>query len=288
MGVLSPKDLVKDHKGVLLPLLGAVALIAALGYFFSRGGDYWSDSGLIQDIPGLGSDERKTYDAPPEMSIDESADYSAVIKTSKGDIKVDLLEDNAPKTVNNFVFLAEEDFYDGLTFHRVIEGFMIQGGDPKGDGTGDPGYKFADEINADSLGLDDVLVEDCEWLSGLYNPYNSSTMGYSPNSLREHADDSLAEFYSDVIGYNYTDDVTSVKFAPGVLAMANSGPDTNGSQFFITVSSFIDETLDGRHTVFGRVTSGMDIVDEISEVATSQSNKPLSDIVIKDIEIKKD
>src|ERR1700712_471277 len=117
---------------------------------------------------------RKTYDAPPKMTIDVSKKYTATIVTDKGTIVCELYAKDAPKTVNNFVFLAREKFYDGLTFHRVIEDFMIQGGDPQGNGTGDAGYKFEDEIKG--------------------NPH---------------------------------------LFQVGSLAMANSGPDTNGSQFFI-------------------------------------------------------
>ncbi len=117
----------------------------------------------------------KQYSAPPEMVIDPSKRYTATINTDKGDIVIELFADKAPRTVNNFVFLARDGFYDGVTFHRVIDGFMAQGGDPTGTGSGGPGYKFADEFHP-------ALKHD----------------------------------------------------GAGILSMANAGPDTNGSQFFIT------------------------------------------------------
>jgi cyclophilin family peptidyl-prolyl cis-trans isomerase len=143
------------------------------------------------------------YDARPAMVIDPDKDYVATIKTEKGDIVVDLFEKRAPKTVNNFVFLAREGFYDDTTFHRVIEDFMAQGGDPTGTGRGGPGYQFADEFHPE---------------------------------LRHDS--------------------------PGILSMANAGPNTNGSQFFITFAE--TPWLNDRHTVFGKVIDGMDVLNEIS------------------------
>lgn len=143
------------------------------------------------------------YQAPPPMSIDVTKKYQATIVTDKGNIVLDLYADKAPNTVNNFVFLARQGFYDGTTFHRVIADFMAQGGDPTGTGTGGPGYKFADEFHPD-------LKHD----------------------------------------------------GPGVLSMANAGPNTNGSQFFITFAA--TPWLDGKHTVFGRVTAGLDVLNSIS------------------------
>jgi peptidyl-prolyl cis-trans isomerase B (cyclophilin B) len=141
---------------------------------------------------------------PPEMQIDPARKYKAVIETGRGVIELDLYPQHAPKTVNNFVFLAKEGFYDDVTFHRVIKNFMIQGGDPTGTGRGGPGYKFADELKENPL-----------------------------------------------------------KHETGVLSMANSGPNTNGSQFFITHSP--QPHLNGRHTVFGKVVSGQDVVDAIQQ-----------------------
>ena len=146
----------------------------------------------------------KQYNAAPPMTIDPSKKYTATFDTTKGPIVVDLFASDAPMTVNNFVFLANDGFYNGLTFHRVIPDFMIQGGDPMGTGSGGPGYKFADE-----------------------------TAG-NPN-----------------------------KHKTGSLSMANAGPNTNGSQFFITHAP--QPHLDGKHTVFGQVTSGQEVVDKIAK-----------------------
>ena len=146
----------------------------------------------------------KQWNIPPQMTIDPKKNYTATMETSKGTIEIELFAKDAPKTVNNFVFLAREGFYDGVTFHRVISNFMIQGGDPTGSGRGGPGYKFEDEVRT------------------------------NPN-----------------------------KHGTGSLSMANAGPNTNGSQFFITHSP--QPHLDGKHTVFGKVTSGMDVVNAIRQ-----------------------
>ncbi len=160
------------------------------------------------------------------MSIDSSAGYTAKIKTNKGNIVIELFPASAPKTVNNFVFLANEGFYNGIIFHRVIPNFMIQGGDPTGTGTSGPGYKFEDEIDP-KLGFE----------------------------------------------------------KPGILAMANSGPNTNGSQFFITTAS--TPHLNGNHTIFGKVLEGQDVADIISTVPAGPGNKPNQPVVIQGIEITK-
>ena len=144
----------------------------------------------------------KKYSAPPAMTIDVNKKYSAAFNTSRGEILCDLFARDAPKTVNNFVFLAREKFYDGTVFHRVIPNFMIQGGDPTGTGSGGPGYQFADELKG--------------------NPH---------------------------------------KHQVGSLSMANAGPNTNGSQFFIT--HVVTNWLDGKHTVFGKVLSGQEVVNAI-------------------------
>lgn len=144
------------------------------------------------------------WSQPPAMEIDPAKSYTATLETSKGDIILQLDPKHAPKTVNNFVFLARQGFYDGLVFHRVISNFMIQGGDPTGSGRGGPGYKFEDEVRN--------------------NPLTHGT---------------------------------------GVISMANAGPNTNGSQFFITHSP--QPHLNGKHTVFGKVTQGQDVVDAIRQ-----------------------
>jgi cyclophilin family peptidyl-prolyl cis-trans isomerase len=144
----------------------------------------------------------KQWKNPPAMAIDPKKKYSATISTDKGDIVLDLFADKAPITVNNFVFLAREGFYDGTIFHRVIADFMVQGGDPTGTGSGGPGYRFADEFDP---------------------------------SLKHNK--------------------------PGIFSMANAGPGTNGSQFFIT--HVATPWLDGKHTIFGQVASGMDVLFSI-------------------------
>ena len=144
----------------------------------------------------------KQWAHEPEMEIDPKKTYLAEIETQKGTIELELYPQFAPITVNNFCFLAGEGYYDGVTFHRVISDFMIQGGDPTGTGRGGPGYRFGDEF--------------------IGNP---------------------------------------LKHERGVISMANAGPDTNGSQFFITHSP--QPHLDGKHTVFGKVVKGQDVVDEI-------------------------
>jgi peptidyl-prolyl cis-trans isomerase B (cyclophilin B) len=147
----------------------------------------------------------------------------ATMQTNHGTIEIELHDDDAPKTVDNFVRLARDGFYDSLIFHRVIDGFMIQGGDPEGTGRGGPGYRFDDEFN-------------------------------------------------------------DQKVVRGALAMANAGPNTNGSQFFIVTGAAFPH-LDGRHTVFGRVSSGMDVVDAISKVPTDRSDRPHDEVRIESLRI---
>ena len=152
----------------------------------------------------------KSYPAAPKMAIDTNKTYTATLDTSRGSIVCELYTKDAPNTVNNFVFLAREKFYDGTTFHRVINDFMVQGGDPEGSGRGGPGYKFADEVK---------------------------------NNPRKHQ--------------------------VGSLSMANSGPNTNGSQFCIT--HIATDWLDGKHTVFGQVITGQDVVNAIKQGDTIKS-----------------
>ena len=169
----------------------------------------------------------KTYKNPPEFSIDVNKSYSAEINTTSGLMTVELFTDFAPNTVNNFVALSEDGYYNNIIFHRVIKDFMIQGGDPSGTGHGEmgkyPGYEFEDELN---------------------NP---------------------------------------MPYEKGILAMANRGPNTNGSQFFIMHS---DYPLPYQYTIFGKVTQGLDVIDQIAMVETDASDKPLSDVIINSITIK--
>ena len=169
----------------------------------------------------------KTYSAPPAMNIDEKGNYSAVIETSLGSIEIELFTDIAPITVNNFVNLSNDGYYDNVIFHRVIKGFMIQGGDPSGTGHGEmgkyPGYEFQDELN---------------------NP---------------------------------------MQYEKGIVAMANRGPNTNGSQFFIM---HVDYPLPYDYTIFGKVSNGIDVVDAIANVQTGDMDKPVDDVVINSVVIK--
>lgn len=161
--------------------------------------------------------------------IKEKDIRQVVIETEKGEIKLELYRKAAPKTVENFIKLAQEGFYDGLTFHRVVEDFVIQGGDPNGDGTGDPGYTFEDEINPIALNLTLQRTKELEQM-----------------------------------GYKFTIGLESIHHETGVISMANSGPNTNGSQFFI-ITGPAQPDLDGRHTAFGRVYEGMNIARSIEQ-----------------------
>jgi len=163
----------------------------------------------------------KQYDTAPDVTIDLSKTYSAIIHTSHGDISVDLFAEEAPQTVNNFVFLASEGFYDSVIFHRVVPGFVVQGGDPTGSGRGGPGYRFRDELDHP-------------------RPY-----------------------------------------ARGTLAMANAGPNTNGSQFFICLE---DVGLPHAYTIFGKVTSGMEAVDSIASTPL-RGERPIEDAFMQTVEI---
>ena len=169
----------------------------------------------------------KVYDSMPEMNIDISKKYSAVIKTSMGDMSIEFFTEDAPMTVNNFINLSRDGYYDNVIFHRVISGFMIQGGDPSGTGHGEmgkyPGYKFEDELN------------------------------------------------------------NQRSYDKGILAMANAGPNTNGSQFFIM---HVNYPLPYQYTIFGFVTDGLEVIDKIASVETGDGDKPVNDVVIETVEVK--
>ena len=183
---------------------------------------------LVNENEGVNEmSENKVYSEMPGMNIDVSKNYTAVIKTSMGDMSVEFFTEDAPLTVNNFINLSRDGYYDDVIFHRVISGFMIQGGDPSGTGHGDmgkyPGYKFEDELNNQRA------------------------------------------------------------YEKGILAMANAGPDTNGSQFFIM---HVEYPLPYQYTIFGLVTEGLDVIDKIASVETGDGDKPVNDVVIESIEIK--
>jgi peptidyl-prolyl cis-trans isomerase B (cyclophilin B) len=162
------------------------------------------------------------YASAPSLDIDLSKAYSAVLHTTAGDIHVDLYAADAPQTVNNFVFLARDGYYDDVIFHRTIQGFMIQGGDPTGTGRGGPGYTFRDEFHG------------------------------------------------------------RTSYERGTLAMANAGPNTNGSQFFIMHA---DYGLPNAYTIFGEVTDGMDVVDAIATAPTGAQDRPHEPTTITSVDI---
>lgn len=173
-----------------------------------------------------GSSERKTrFDAEPPMCIDESKTYIATMETSMGTLTIALYPDLAPKTVNNFVFLSRYHYYDGLIFHRIIDGFVCQGGCPEGSGRGGPGYRFIDELPQPG------------------------------------------------------------QYEIGSLAMANAGPNTNGSQFFI-ISGPSGANLPPQYALFGKVVGGLEIVAEMQSVKTGRGDRPKQDVVIKSVTIQ--
>lgn len=179
-----------------------------------------------QEVKMNNNQKQISWPAAPQMAIDKNLDYQAVLTTSAGQIVIDLLEKETPLTVNNFVFLANEGFYEGVIFHRVIEGFMIQGGCPKGDGTGGPGYQFADE------------------------PFEG-------------------------------------EYTRGTVAMANAGPNTNGSQFFIMHQ---DGNLPPNYVIFGRVIEGIEVVDKIASSPVKsgpggEASLPIDPTTITGVEI---
>ncbi|HVM07793.1 MAG TPA: peptidylprolyl isomerase [Acidimicrobiales bacterium] len=166
----------------------------------------------------------KQWNSPPEMVIDPSKRYTAQMETSMGSLTIALDPSAAPKTVNNFVFLAREGYYDGVIFHRIIQGFVIQGGDPTGTGRGGPGYRFEDELPA------------------------------------------------------------AGRYEIGSLAMANAGPNTNGSQFFI-ISGRSGVGLPPQYSLFGKVVKGLEVVDQMEKVKTGPGDKPVEDVVIQSVTI---
>lgn len=201
------KDILKENGKILLLAVG-ILVVSIVGLLFLN------QSNLTSDI----MDDNTNNDLP---------NYTATIKTNMGDIEIDLFEKETPKTVENFVKLSKEGFYNGLIFHRVVKDFVIQGGDPEGTGRGGPGYQFDDEI-------------------------------------------------------------TERKYTKYSLGMANAGPNTNGSQFFITVGSIQDanlKNLDGNYTLFGVVTSGKDVVDKIAVVSVDENDKPLTPVKMESITI---
>lgn len=214
-------------------IFSSVIVIAAVvgGYYLFSGSDTVSQVSVVtntQDQNQATTTINTSNTATTTSTTAKNGTHKVTIVTNYGTIVFETYDADAPNTVQNFISLADKKFYDGLTFHRVISGFMIQGGDPKGDGTGGPGYQFADELDP-------------------------STASYKA-------------------GYK-----------KGVVAMANSGPNTNGSQFFIMAA---DYPLPSQYTIFGKVISGQDIVDKIDAVKTGTNDKPVSPVVMKKVTVE--
>jgi len=215
------------------------------------------------------SDEKSTMAA---INTNQTKGKLAVIETNLGTIRCELFPAAAPETVKNFVTLAKEGFFENIIFHRVIPNFMIQVGNPqfrlKPTTKQFPIKQFADEINASALGLDKILVKN-------------ANLNIPKDIVQRFGDKTLKELY-EMQGYKYSNSLPSLKMKRGMLAMANAGPNTNSTQFFITVADCF--YLDGKHTVFGEVISGFDIAEKISRVQT-KNDKPIQDVYIKTIKI---
>jgi len=231
-------ELLTNMKNNIFWIIITIIIIISLGFLLTRrktaiNSDLTSDQLIDKQVISDSSNpqtesamDKKQYDQQPTMQIDETKQYQVTLRTSKGDITIKLHADQTPITVNNFVFLAKEGFYDNTIFHRAIQGFMIQGGDPEGTGRGGPGYKFADEP-----------------FTGEYNR--------------------------------------------GTVAMANAGPNTNGSQFFIMHQ---DYALPANYVIFGEVVSGMETVDAIATApvaisASGERSKPVTPVTIQSIQV---
>lgn len=211
---------------VLIILIVVAALGIGLVYTLNWGTSKNKPDNSWPDLNTLANSTQDKKTNTPHMTIQEEKNYIAKLKTTAGEIDIELNSKDTPITVNNFISLAKNNFYNETIFHRVIEGFMIQGGDPKGDGTGGPGYSFADEP-----------------IKGEYSR--------------------------------------------GTVAMANSGPDTNGSQFFIMHE---DNALPKNYVIFGQVTKGLDVVDKIASApvttnSSGENSKPITPVVVNSVEI---
>ncbi len=211
-------------KTYLFAIITAVIITVAIGYLLK---DKPQNNG--ENIYSKSSSQNKTVE--PEQNINTNLKnkmHIITLKTNFGEIQFETYDADAPKTVNNFIMLAEKGFYDNLVFHRVIKGFMIQGGDPKGNGSGGPGYTFVDELNLNT---------------------ESYKAGYKK----------------------------------GIVAMANAGPNTNGSQFFIMLQ---DYPLPNNYTIFGKVIKGQEVVDEIGNTQTGVNDKPVKPVIMEKVTVE--
>lgn len=219
---------VKPHLNSFIPYVVFLFLvIIGIVFLFSKNTASEEKQASEKAATNSGKLNMGKYKNPPKMGITPNKQYRAVMETSKGSLKIELFAKDTPQTVNNFAFLAENGYYDKTRFHRIVKDFMIQGGDPQGDGTGGPGYTFPDE----------KITRD---------------------------------------------------YTRGIVAMANRGPDTNGSQFFIIHK---DTNLPKNYVIFGLVTEGMDVVDKIAQIPTvdngfGEKSKPTEDITVEKISIQ--
>ena len=261
-----------------------------------------------------------TTDVGETGETNQTENPMCLIQTTVGNVEVELFQNDAPETVANFIGLAEgtkefvdaktrekvkRPFYDDVIFHRVIKDFMLQAGCPLGNGTGGPGYTFADEINASALGLDKIKAIDPkkgphsflmiqnqeEYQRSILMPLFQKMNISSQKELDEKKEEvksrlnslTLKEVYENM-GYVYSDKGSPHPPARGSLSMANAGPNTNGSQFFINLVD--TDWLTGKHTVFGRVVKGMEVVDKIGMVKVDSRSKPLEKVKIISIRLK--
>ena len=211
------KDGLKDNKKILLLSVGLL-VATIIGLSFLKGSSTETNNLINTNTMQF---------TEPENVLQKGIDYKAVLKTSVGDITIDLFENETPSTVNSFLFLVGQRYYEGVTFHRVIKDFVIQTGDPTGTGRGGPGYTVDDEI-------------------------------------------------------------TNRKYKTYTVGMANAGPDTNGSQFFITsgnISQSAMSSLNGSYTIFGEVVEGFAVVDSIERVTTDSSDKPINSVTVESVQI---
>lgn len=224
-----------SSQKIILGIAG-LALLLVMGFVFSTGQSEKKDNiakelgGPSPQTPAIVSPSAPTVNTETNTNQPiKNMQHRITLKTNLGEIQFTTYDADAPKAANNFVTLAEKGFYNNLIFHRVIEGFMIQGGDPKGTGTGGPGYDFEDELNP-------------------------ATESYKQGYVK------------------------------GVVAMANAGPNTNGSQFFIMLA---DVALPHNYTIFGKVVKGQEIVDAIGKVATNSSDRPLEPVTMQSVSVEK-
>ncbi len=227
------------------------------------------------------------------VKLPEKPAIYAIMYTTSGDMILELFANEAPKTVQNFIDLSQGEkeftsekgtekrpFYDGLKFHRVIKDFMAQGGCPRGDGTGGPGYKFEDEINGKSLGLDTLKVKDAPYYQTQLQRAVLTELNILSRQELEEKGKEVEEAYTDAlelsaleilhrVGYRFNEVLSSKKHVRGSIAMANAGPNTNGSQFFINQVENVN--LTGIHTVFGQLVSGFEVLDRIIEKGNLQT-----------------